>query len=296
MTAELFSVFAAFPGLFTAVAFLVGACIGSFLNVVIVRLPAGESIVHPRSHCACGQPLAWRDNVPILSWLWLRGRARCCGRPISFRYLLVELLTAGLFLACWRLFAPPVAVCGWILVSGLVGATFIDLEHLIIPDVLTLGLGGAGVALSLLVPALHGQASGTFALDSLRSGELALVGMLIGSGLAFWIAMVAGAALKKEAMGFGDVKFVGAIGAFCGWHGAVFAIFGGAGVGTVWLGLMLAWRSLAGRKKQAPGGDAALDLGGHIPFGPMLAVAAALYFLALHPCVDAWFDNLATLF
>jgi leader peptidase (prepilin peptidase)/N-methyltransferase len=96
----------AFPWFFPALAFGFGACIGSFLNVVIYRVPAGKSIVTPGSHCACGAPIAWYDNLPILSWFLLRGRARCCGRRYSFRYAFVELLTAGLFLACWLLFPP----------------------------------------------------------------------------------------------------------------------------------------------------------------------------------------------
>ena len=283
--------FAAIAGLapwFTAaVALLVGACIGSFLNVVILRLPAGESLVTPGSHCACGQPIAWRDKIPIFSWLILRGNARCCGRPFSARYPLVELLTALLFLACAWEFSPAPMLCGWLFLSSLLAATCIDLDHLLIPDVFTLGLGGAGVVLSFLVPALHGEQSGYLALDSLRSGADAITGLLLGSGLVLWIALIAGSILKKEAMGFGDVKFVGAIGAFCGWRGAVFSVFGGAFVGTAWFLLALLGR---GKTRAAP------SFGAQIPFGPMLAIAGGLYFLFLHAPVDAWFANFAGLF
>lgn len=94
------------PWFFPAAVAVFGAMVGSFLNVVIYRVPAEKSIVTPGSHCGCGRPIAWRDNIPVLSWLLLRGRARCCGRPFSFRYPLVELLTAGLFLACWLTFPP----------------------------------------------------------------------------------------------------------------------------------------------------------------------------------------------
>lgn len=287
---------AAFPWFFPAVAFVFGACIGSFLNVVIYRLPAGQSIVRPGSHCACGTPIAWYDNIPILSWLLLRGRARCCGRRFSFRYPFVELLTGVLFLASWWLFPPAKAGCAMVFVSALIAATFIDLDHLIIPDVFSVGLGMLGVALSFAVPALHGYAADLYVVDSLRAGVSSVQGLLVGSGLVLWIALIAEVVLKKEAMGFGDVKFAGAIGAFCGWKGAVFALFGGALVGTVWLALALLWQKLAGRpspvvpRTETPEGEPApLGLGVHVPFGPMLAVAGALYLLFLSPYVDAWF-------
>jgi leader peptidase (prepilin peptidase) / N-methyltransferase len=286
---------ATLPWFFPAVAGVVGACVGSFLNVVIHRWPAGESIVRPGSHCACGAPIAWYDNVPILSWLLRRGRARCCGRRFSVRYLGIELLTALVFLACWRLFPPARAVCGWIFLSGLIGATFIDLDHMLIPDAFTLGLGVVGVILSFLVPSLHGESGDFFALDSLHSGVAGLAGLLLGSGLVLWIALLAGAVLKKEAMGLGDVKFAGAIGAFCGWRGAVFALFGGAVLGTVWLGLTLLARPLLPRPAAAAEA-APLGIGARVPFGPMLAAGGALYFLALHGPVDAWFAKFTALF
>jgi leader peptidase (prepilin peptidase) / N-methyltransferase len=295
MSSALTATATALPWFLPLVAVVIGACVGSFLNVVIIRVPAGESVVRPGSHCACGAPIAWYDNIPILSWLILRGRARCCGRSFSVRYPAVELLTALLFLTSWLLFPPAFAVCGWIFLSGLIAATFIDLDHLMIPDVFTLGLGVAGVFLSCAVPALHGQSGGFFALDSFRSGAIALQGLLIGSGLVLWIALLAGAVLKKEAMGLGDVKFAGAIGAFCGWHGAVFALFGGAIVGTVWLALALLGRQLVRRPPGATA-ESSLAFGSRLPFGPMLAVAGALYFLALRGPVDAWFDRFALLF
>jgi leader peptidase (prepilin peptidase)/N-methyltransferase len=302
MLRSLTEVSSALPWFVPAVVGLLGACLGSFLNVVIVRLPAGRSVVRPGSHCACGAPISWYDNVPIVSWFLLRGRARCCGRPISGRYPTVEALTAALFVACWLRLPPGVAVCGWILAGGLVAATFIDLEHLLIPDVFTIGLGAAGIALSFLVPELHGQQSPSHLVDCLRSGADGVVGLVAGSGLLLWIALVAEAALRQEAMGFGDIKFVGAIGAFCGWHGAVFAVFGGAVVGTVWTVAALAWQKVSGRpaliapRAETPAGEAApLGLGAHVPFGPMLAVATLLYLLALHRPVEAWFDQLSGL-
>jgi leader peptidase (prepilin peptidase)/N-methyltransferase len=294
---------AAFPWFFPVAVFLFGACLGSFLNVVIHRLPKGESVVTPGSHCACGQPIRWYDNLPILSWLLLRGRARCCGRAFSFRYPFVELLTAVLFTVCWLRFPPAVAACGWLLLACLVAATFIDLDHFIIPDVFTLGLGVAGVVLAVLVPELHGQAGGGPLADGLRALVTALQGLLVGSGLVIWIALTAEAVLKKEAMGFGDVTFVGAIGAFCGWQGAVFAVFGGAVVGTIWFAVAWLGQKLTGRAaavappSQTPEGEPApLGFGAQVPFGPMLAIAGALYFLWLRPAVTAWFAEFAAIF
>jgi leader peptidase (prepilin peptidase)/N-methyltransferase len=279
-----------------------GLCVGSFLNVVIYRVPAGKSIVRPGSTCSCGTPIAWYDNIPVLSWFILRGKARCCGRPFSVRYPFVELLTGLLFLACWLRLPPAAAVCGWVFLGSLISGTFIDLDHMIIPDAFTIGLAIEGLILSALVPSLHGQHGDFYMVDSLRSGSAALVGMVAGSGVVLWIALTAEALLKKEAMGFGDVKFVGAIGAFCGWHGAIFSIFGGAAVGTVWIGLALARQKVSGKKGSgAPraetpeGAPADMGLGVHVPFGPMLAVAGAAYFLFLRGWVDSWFDQLTAL-
>lgn len=292
----------AFPWFFPAVSFIFGSCVGSFLNVVIHRVPKGESIVTPGSHCGCGQPIRWHDNIPILSWLILRGRARCCGRPFSVRYPFVELLTASLFLICWMKFPPAVAACGAVLLGCLVAATFIDLDHMIIPDVFTIGLAVAGVVLSLLVPALHGFDDDLFIFDSFRGGVASVQGVLVGSGLVLWIALLAEVVLKKEAMGFGDVKFVGAIGAFCGWPGAVFAVFGGAIVGTLWFVIALIWEKAAGKPapvapptENADGEPAPLAFGSHVPFGPMLAIAGALYFLFFRDASLAWLADVAIL-
>lgn len=294
---------AAFPWFFPVAVFALGACVGSFLNVVIYRLPKEESIVTPGSHCACGQPIAWHDNLPIFSWLVLRGRARCCGRAFSVRYPFVELLTAALFVACWLRYPPAAAACGWLLVSSLLAATFIDLDHFIIPDVFTIGLGVVGVLLSALVPALHGFQGGQFLLDNTHALIASLQGLFIGSGVILWIALIAETLLRKEAMGFGDVKFVGAIGAFCGWQGAVFAIFGGAVVGTVWFAIALLWEKLTGRRatvappSETPEGEPApLAFGAHVPFGPMLAIAGALYFLVFREFVLRWLADVSVLF
>ncbi len=311
MFAEYAQINALHPWFFATAAWLLGAVVGSFLNVCIYRIPANKSIVLPGSHCACGQPIAWYDNIPILSWFLLRGKARCCGRPYSFRYAFVEALTAGLFLACWLLkadpdphvFHPGVAICGWVLTSALVAATFIDLDHFIIPDRFTIGLAFVGVALSIWVPALHGQSHGRMFVANLLSGRDAVIGMLLGAGLVVWIAVIAEALLKKEAMGFGDVKLVGAIGAFTGWQGALFAVFGGAVVGTVWVGLALLGQKISGKKtaiapptESAEGQPVELGFGAQVPFGPMLAIAGLAHFLWFHVWTQGQVDQLVSAF
>jgi leader peptidase (prepilin peptidase)/N-methyltransferase len=313
------------PWCFPAMAAVFGALIGSFLNVCIYRIPVGKSIVRPGSHCACGKPIAWYDNIPILSWFILRGRARCCGRSYSFRYPLVELLTAVLFLLCWLRFAPVSpgkAICGLLFISILICATFIDLDHMIIPDVFTIWAGVIGVILSFAIPMLHGRSHEFAVIASFRSGIDSLLGLFVGSGLVLWIALLAEEILKKEAMGFGDVKFVGMIGAFCGWQGAVCAVFGGALVGTVWFVLALIWQKIFPSKKTSqepataaaeekkpaapadktddPAPEAAqesvpLGFGMHVPFGPMLAIGALLYFLVADRWIAAYFAELNSL-
>lgn len=287
----------AFPWFFPAAAFLFGAIVGSFLNVCIYRIPAGKSIVRPGSHCACGKPIAWYDNIPILSWFILRGRTRCCGRPYSFRYPLVELITAGLFLACALLFPPGKALCGMVLTSCLICATFIDLDTFEIPDVFSVGLGLVGLVLSFLVPSLHGQQHEIALVASVRSATIALNGMFIGAGLVLWIAVIAYSVLKKDAMGIGDVKLVGAIGAFTGWQGAVTSVFGGAILGTLWFVFAVVWQKATGKKLELKSpeegeGPKELGFGAHVPFGPMLALAGLLHFLFAHRWVSEYFRKL----
>lgn len=273
-------------------AFVLGACIGSFLNVVIYRLPKGRSVVNPGSTCSCGQAVRWFDNIPILSWLLLRGRARCCGSSFSVRYPLVELLTALLFLVIsMRYFQQPLAALAVaVFVCFMVSQAFIDWDTMEIPDVFSVGGFFIGLLLAIMVPALHGWDSGFWLADAVRSFGDALIGGLIGSALLLWIALGAEAVLRKEAMGFGDVKLMGAIGAFCGWQGAVFAIFGGAVLGMVGVLFVIAFSIATGRLKFT----ALLDLQGlKMPFGPALGAGAVLYLLFLQPLVDAYFADFA---
>ena len=137
--------------------FVFGLVCGSFLNAVVHRLPRGIGLAHPRrSFCPqCGRSLPWYENIPVLSWLWLRGQCSGCQARISARYPLVELLTAVLFLWLWWSFPPALAAAYMVLVGILIAGTFIDLEHMILPDVLTLGGAAAGVVLSVLVADLQ---------------------------------------------------------------------------------------------------------------------------------------------
>ena len=142
--------------LFSVTAFVLGAVVGSFLNVVIYRLPLDLSVNEPRrSFCpSCKKQLTWSQNIPLVSWLVLRGRCANCGSPIAFRYFAVELITALFFLGVWMRFPWDVAIAYWVFVSLLIAATFIDFEHFIIPDEITIGGTVVGVIASLLVPAL----------------------------------------------------------------------------------------------------------------------------------------------
>jgi leader peptidase (prepilin peptidase)/N-methyltransferase len=139
--------------------FVFGSVVGSFLNVCIYRLPRGESVVHPASHCPhCGYSIPWHLNIPLVTWLWLRARCAHCGRPISIRYFLVELLTGTVFALCWLRFGPAwagQAMVYCLFIAGLIAATFIDFEHFIIPDEITVGGMVAGFLLAFFVPGTH---------------------------------------------------------------------------------------------------------------------------------------------
>jgi len=173
--------------LFSVFAFVLGAVVGSFLNVCIYRLPLDLSVNRPRrSFCpACKNPIPWHQNLPLLSWLFLRGRCANCGAKIAFRYFAVELLTALLFLAVWQLFPWQIAIAYWVFVSLVIAATFIDFEHFIIPDQITIGGAIAGIAASVLVPQLMGTDSRVAAL--IRSALAAALGYII-----LWIVLEAG--------------------------------------------------------------------------------------------------------
>ena len=173
--------------LFAGAAFILGAVIGSFLNVSIYRLPRDLSVNRPRrSFCpACNAPIPWQQNIPLVSWLLLRGRCAKCGARIAFQYFGVELLTALLFLAVWKFFPWQIAIAYWVFVSILVVATFVDLEHFIIPDQITIGGTTAGIVASFLVPELMNADSRLAAV--IRSALAAALGYVI-----LWIVLEGG--------------------------------------------------------------------------------------------------------
>ncbi|RKH71427.1 prepilin peptidase [Corallococcus aberystwythensis] len=215
--------------LFVLFLFVLGLCFGSFLNVVIARVPEGLSIVRPGSRCPkCGHVLSWYENIPVLSWLGLRGKCRGCGMPISPRYVLVELLTGLLFLACLKRFDWTYAlVPALVLVFLLVPLTFIDLEHWILPFSLTLPGIAAGVLLAIPQGA---DAVGQAALG-------AAVGFLSFRLMEY----VGWRAFKREALGGGDKFLVALLGAFLGWQSLLgilfFASLQGSIVGVTLLAL-----------------------------------------------------------
>ena len=239
---------------------VLGACVGSFLNVVAWRLPREESVVHPRSHCPhCGSPLRWFENVPLLSWMVLRARCRHCGSAISARYPAVELLTAGLFVATAlgnpsALAAPPawlLLLAGWLLIGLLMPLTLIDLDHLWLPEPLCRW----GVLLGLAITAIAGFSQGESSGRSLLLEHLlaACGGLLAMEGLSGLAQKLMG----KPALGLGDAKLTALLGAWLGLSGVGLAVLLAVLAGALFGGLGL----LSGR----------LQRGQPFPFGPFLA-------------------------
>jgi leader peptidase (prepilin peptidase) / N-methyltransferase len=347
------------------VIFVFGCMVGSFLNVCIHRMPLGESVVSPPSHCPhCKYSIPWFLNVPLVTWLYLGGKCKNCGAPISIRYFLVELLTGLTFLACWLVFgarSPALALVYGLFLSGLIAATFIDFEHFIIPDEITLGGMVVGFICSILVPALHGDPSLTGAIKE------SLLGMAVGAGLIYAVlrlgkwafgrqrlelpsqtkiiftetairlpdkdilfedlfyrssdvvalqastlelvdrcykdvrvrlspstlqigdeklnpeevphmeAISTAIVLPREAMGLGDVKFMGAIGAFLGWQAVIFSL-----VVSSFIGAMVGVALIVLRKRA---------FSSRLPYGPYIAMAATLWVFA-GPQLIEWYKGL----
>ncbi len=244
---------------FLAAAFLAGACMGSFFNVVIHRLPREESIVRPGSRCPrCLRPIPPLENIPILSYLLLRGRCRGCGERISPRYLGVEALTAAGYLLLAAADGPGVQFLrDAVFFSFLVPIAFIDIDHRIIPDELSLGGLAAGLLLSLL-PGGNWKGS--------------VLGLVVGGGFLYGTAFAYEKLAGREGMGGGDIKLIAMIGAFLEWRGALLTVFAGALLGIA--GGVVAMRKGGGGLKTA------------IPFGPFLCAAALAVRFAGGPLWD----------
>jgi leader peptidase (prepilin peptidase)/N-methyltransferase len=246
---------------FLVISFVFGACWGSFLNVCIYRIPRDESVVHPGSHCpVCNTPIKAYHNIPIVTWLLLRWKCSACSAPIRPRYILVEALTGILFAWVYYLYGFSfLTLCYWLVSFGLLLGTFIDFEHMIIPDRVTWGGMILGLLLSPLVPELHNAQT---ALAGLKSSA---VGAAVGFGLLYGVMVVGTWIFKKDAMGFGDVKLMGAIGAFMGWEAVLFTLMISSLIGSgVGISLIIKF----GREWQS-----------RIPYGPYIAMAAMIWLL-----------------
>jgi leader peptidase (prepilin peptidase)/N-methyltransferase len=242
-----------------------GACLGSFANVLIHRLPRNQSVVRPRSRCpGCAHPIAWHDNLPVLGWLLLRGRCRHCGAPIPRRYPLVELLgAAALVVGVWRFGWGWGGFAAGLFLIDLLAIALIDWEHMIIPHTLTVG----GMALGVALAPWTGLGIGG-----------ALAGLAAGAGLVLALAHGYRLLRGQVGMGGGDVMLMGMVGAFLGLRGVVVVIFGGALLGTLFAVVRHGGR-LSGQSR--------------LPFGTFLALAAAAALFAGRPLVDWYLGLLA---
>jgi leader peptidase (prepilin peptidase)/N-methyltransferase len=239
-------------------AFLIGLALGSFLNVCILRLPHDRSLLRPPSSCpTCGTRIAWRDNIPVLSWLLLGGKCRHCRAPISWQYPIVELAVGLLWLAAVLAYGPTArAVAGGLLGTILLGVVITDARHYLIPDEFTWG----GLVLGLLL-ALAGGFPGLVQ---------ALIGAATGFAVLYIVAVLGQWVFKEEAMGGGDIKMMAMVGAFVGWKGVLLTIFLGALIGT------LVFVPLTLKKKRL------------VPFGVFLGLGAAATFV-LGDMLLAWY-------
>lgn len=261
--------------------FAFGAVLGSFFNVCIYRLPEQESIVRPRSRCPkCKTPIAWYDNVPIVSYLLLGGKCRGCGGEISIRYPLVEMLTAVMFAVVGRMLllrgeSPAVVAVYLAFLGALIVLSFIDLDHQILPDEITKPGMVVAVAVSALLPTLHEfPAGGRYSLPVLRNAHWnaaanSLIGMAVGAGMIYLMGKLGKLVFRKEAMGFGDVKLMGMMGGLLGVWFIVLIFFIAPVYGSIiGIGIVLT-------KGEH-----------HIPYGPFLSLAAVTMLLWGGPIVQ----------
>jgi leader peptidase (prepilin peptidase) / N-methyltransferase len=240
--------------------FALGASVGSFLNVVIYRLPAGQSLLHPPSRCPnCGKRLKFYDNVPVWGWLKLKGRCRYCHHPIARRYVLVESATGALFVLAFWAFSLSLPLLGyWAFFSWLMALALIDLDTLTLPNSLTQSGLIAGLAFQALLGWTH---SGTIA-GTINQGWIGVVGVVVGIWVFDAITILGSIAFGQTAMGGGDAKLAAMMGAWLGWRHLLLAGFLGCVLGAIVGGGALMLRLLSRRQP--------------MPFGPFLAVGAVL--------------------
>ncbi|MDQ7784786.1 MAG: prepilin peptidase [Desulfomonilaceae bacterium] len=245
--------------------FILGAVVGSFLNVVILRVPEGASIVHPPSRCPdCGSAVRFYDNVPILSFLVLGGRCRDCGSRISFRYPLIEFTTALLSLALYKKFGiSPAFMVFFPYCCAMIVVFWIDLDHMIIPDVITINGIAVGVIVSLVgfIPYMNIKTS--------------LLGTLFGGAILYLPAIVYEKLRGAEGLGGGDIKLLATIGAFSGVHGVIFVLFFASLVGSA---VALVTMAVKGSSAKTP-----------IPFGPFLTTTGIVYVFVGQRVIDNFY-------
>jgi leader peptidase (prepilin peptidase)/N-methyltransferase len=248
----------------TVVAGALGAIVGSFLNVCIYRLPLGKSIVWPSSACpTCGRELSWYENIPVLSFLVLRARCRTCAAPISFRYPLVEALTAVMFAGAWWYYGPqPLLASRLIFGCALLVLFAIDLEHHLLPNAITL----PGIAVGLF-----------FSFFTEPGWQASLIGIVVGGGVLFGVAEAYYRVRHEEGLGMGDVKMLAMIGAFLGWKLTLLTLMMASLCGTL-IGVLLIVTK-RGSMKYA------------LPFGTFLALGAAVA-ATIGPALLDWYLGL----
>ncbi len=265
------------PWFWSMCALTFGAVWGSFLNVVIYRVPRRKSLVWPGSSCpSCGAQIRWYDNVPLFAWLWLRGRCRACQARISARYPLVELLTALLSFALMLRFGPTGSyVVGFVFMLLLVALSFIDLDTWLIPDVISL----PGIVLGI---------AGAWLLPERPVSDHAL-GAAVGGGLFWAVALIAKAIVKKEGMGLGDAKLLAMIGAFLGVASllpvVLLSSIQGALIGSLWV------YKKRHEPPPPPQEDGFVPPKTAVPFGPFLSLAALEYLFfseEIHALMRLW--------
>ncbi len=240
--------------------FLLGLCLGSFLNVCIYRIPAGESIINPPSRCPfCKEHIRFYDNIPVLSYIILRGRCRSCGGKISIQYPVVEISEALFSYILFIKFGLSIEYIAYLaFISSLIVITFIDLRHMIIPDIISIPGIIAGIVSSIILPHIH-------IIDS-------IIGLVAGGGSFYLIALIFLNIKGKEGMGGGDIKLIAMIGAWMGWRPLPIVVLISSIMGII-IGGGALLVSGEGLKKR-------------IPFGPFLSMGAIIYLLFKEPILS----------